>query len=299
MRNRTIVAAVAEPSAVAPLPRRAVSGIDPMVPRPFRIERVRQEVAGCFSWHLKPLDGASFHFLPGQFNMLYAPGVGEVAISVSGDCRDQTTLVHTIREVGTVTKAMALMRAGATVGVRGPFGSAWPVEAGYGKDVVFVTGTVGLAPLRPLIYEVLNRREKYGKVIINYGSRGTDDILFERDLHAWRGRFDLEVHVTVHTAHSGYRGRVGSVAAAVKIGRFDGENAVAFICRSEALTRPAVQALQDRGMTTDRIYVTLERNMKCGIGFCGHCQFGPTFMCKEGPVYRFDTIEKIFTVREL
>jgi NAD(P)H-flavin reductase len=299
MRNRTILESSAESVRIAPAPRRAVPGIDPMIPRPFRIERVRQEVASCFSWHLKPLDGVPFNFLPGQFNMLYAPGVGEVAISVSGDCRDHSTLVHTIREVGTVTKAMAAMRAGATVGVRGPFGSAWPVEAGYGKDVVFVTGTVGLAPLRPLIYEVLNRREKYGKVIINYGSRGTDDILYERDLHAWRGRFDLEVHVTVHTAHSGYRGRVGSVAAAVKIGRFDGENAVAFICRSEALTRPAVQALQDRGMTTDRIYVTLERNMKCGIGFCGHCQFGPTFMCKEGPVYRFDSIEKIFAIREL
>src|SRR5450755_16782 len=299
MRNRTLIEPVTAAAAAAPLPHRAVPGIDPMIPRPFRIERVKHEVTSCFSWHLKPLDGAPFHFLPGQFNMLYAPGVGEVAISVSGDCRDHATLVHTIREVGAVTKAMAKLRAGAMVGVRGPFGSAWPVEAGYGKDVVFVTGTVGLAPLRPLIYEVLNRREKYGKVIINYGSRGTDDILYERDLHAWRGRFDLEVHVTVHTAPSGYRGRVGSVAAAVKIGRFDGENAVAFICRSEALTRPAVQALQDRGMTTDRIYVTLERNMKCGIGFCGHCQFGPTFMCKEGPVYRFDSIEKIFTIREL
>jgi NAD(P)H-flavin reductase len=277
----------------------AFRALDPMIPRPFRIERVKSEVERCFSWHLKPLDGAPFHFLPGQFNMLYAPGIGEVAISASGDSRDHTILVHTIRAVGTVTKAMAALRAGAMVGVRGPFGSAWPIEAGYGKDVVFVTGTVGLAPLRPLIYEVLNRREKYGKVIINYGSRGTDDILYERDLHAWRGRFDLEVHVTVHTAKTGYRGRVGSVAAAVKISRFDGGNAVAFVCRSEAMTRTAVQALQERDVPTDRIYVTLERNMKCGIGFCGHCQFGPTFMCREGPVYRFDTIERIFSIREL
>ncbi len=221
MRHGPLVTPAAGAAAAQPAARE-VPALDPMVPRLFRIERVRQEVAGCFSWHLKALDGAPFHFLPGQFNMLYAPGIGEVAISVSGDCRDSKTLVHTIREVGTVTKAMAALRAGATVGVRGPFGSAWPVEAGYGKDVVFVTGTVGSAPLRPLIYEVLNRREKYGKVIVNYGSRGIDDILYERDLHVWRGRFDLEVHVTVHTAPSGYRGRVGSVAAAVKISRFDG-----------------------------------------------------------------------------
>jgi NAD(P)H-flavin reductase len=280
-------------------PRAVVPGLDPMVPRPYRIERVRAEVADVFSWHLKPLDNLASHILPGQFNMLYAPGIGEVAISVSGDCRDHTTLVHTIRAVGTVTKAMASLRAGAMVGVRGPFGSAWPIEAGYGKDVVFITGTVGLAPLRPLIYEVLNRREKYGKVIITYGSRGTDDILYERDLHTWRGRFDIDVNVTVHSAPSGYRGRVGSVAAAVKLSTFEGGNAVAFVCRSEALTLAAVLALQDRGLTTDRIYTTLERNMKCGIGFCGHCQFGPTFMCKEGPVYRFDSVERIFSIREL
>jgi NAD(P)H-flavin reductase len=272
---------------------------DPMVPRAFRIEHVRHEVKGVFSWHLKPVDGGSFEILPGQFNMLYAPGGGEVPIAVSGDCADRTGVIHTIRSVGTVTSAMALMRAGAMVGMRGPFGSAWPIEAGYGKDVVFITGTVGLAPLRPLIYEVIKRREKYGKVIITYGSRGMDDILYEHDLHTWRGRFDMDVHVTVHAAPSGYRGLVGSVADAVSRSSFEGGNAVAYVCRSEALTLAAVLALQERGLTTDRIYTTLERSMKCGIGFCGHCQFGPTFMCKEGPVYRFDTIERIFAIREL
>jgi NAD(P)H-flavin reductase len=275
------------------------SALDPMVPRAFRVEHVRREVKDVFSWQLRPLDGAAVQIAPGQFNMLYAPGVGEVAISVSGDCSDDSALVHTIRAVGTVTRAMAQLQAGAMVGVRGPFGSAWPIEAGYGKDVVFITGTVGLAPLRPLIYEVLKRREKYGKVIITYGSRGVDDILYERDLHTWRGRFDMDVNVTVHTAPTGYRGLVGSVAEAVNRSTFEGGNAIAFVCRSEALTLAAVRALQQRGMTTDCMYTTLERSMKCGIGFCGHCQFGPTFMCKEGPVYRFDTIERLFAIREL
>ncbi len=272
--------------------------VDPMVPRPFRIVRVKREIAGVFTWQLVPKDGAPFFFQPGQFNMLYAPGIGEVAISVSGDPRNPSELVHTIREVGTVTKAMSALAAGDAVGVRGPFGTGWPVEAAYGYDVVFVTGTIGLAPLRPLIYEVLHRRQEYGKAIICYGSRGTADILFERELHEWRGRLDMEVHVTVHTAPSGYRGRVGSVASAIHISRFDGSKTIAFVCRSEAMTTSAVAALHECGITSDRIYVTLERNMKCAVGFCGHCQFGPTFMCKEGPVYRFDTIESLFAVRE-
>ena len=287
-------AAVLAPAVSAP----AVSG-DPMVPRPFRIVRRVKEVDGCFTLHLRSLDGRPYGFKPGQFNMLYVFGVGEVAISVSGDCRDLNTLVHTIREVGTVTRAMAQLKVGDTIGVRGPFGNPWPIEVAYGHDVLFVTGTVGLAPLRPLVYEVLNRREHFGKVVVCYGSRGTHDILYEKLLHQWRGRVDMQVHVTVHSAPAGYRGRGGSVANLVKIARFDPEQTIAYVCRSETMTRPAVQALNERGVTADRIYVTLERNMKCGVGFCGHCQMGGSFMCKDGPVYRYDTIEHVFSVREL
>ena len=231
--------------------------------------------------------------------MLYAPGAGEVAISVSGDCRNADLLVHTIREVGTVTKTMGTFKAGATVGVRGPFGSRWPIESAYERDVLFVTGTIGLAPLRPLVYEVLAQRERFGKVIVVYGSRGLQDVLYESELHAWRGRFDMQVHVTAHTAPSGYRGRVGSLAAAVGAARFDGANATAFVCRSEAMTPAAVRALQTHGVPSPHIYVTLERSMKCGIGFCGHCQLGPSFMCREGPVYRYDRIAPYLAIREL
>lgn len=272
---------------------------DPMLTRPFRIVRRIAEVDGCFTLHLRAEDGSPFAYRPGQFNMLYVFGVGEVAISISGDCRDLTTLVHTVREVGTVTRAMAKLKAGDVIGVRGPFGSPWPIEESYGNDILFVTGTIGLAPLRPLIYEVLHRREHFGKVVLCYGSRGLHDILYEKLLHQWRGRFDMQVHVTAHSAPAGYRGRVGSVAGLVKIARFDPEHTTAYVCRSETMTRPAVQALHDRGVTSDRIYVTLERNMKCAVGFCGHCQMGSSFMCKDGPVYRYDTIERIFSIREL
>lgn len=272
---------------------------DPMVPRPFRITRVKREVHGVFTWHMVPVDGGGFSYKPGQFNMLYLFGVGEVPISISGDSRDAEKIVHTIRIAGSVTKVMAGLGVGDTIGVRGPFGRPWPIEPIYGSDVIFVTGTIGLAPLRPLIYEVLHQRDQFGKVVICYGSRGTEDILYEDELRLWRGRFDTNVHVTVHAAHSGYRGRVGSVAAAVRIARIEGVDTQAFVCRSEVMTKPAVDALKARGVTTDRIWVTLERNMKCGIGLCGHCQFGPSFMCKDGPVYRFDEIEHLFEIREL
>lgn len=272
---------------------------DPMVPRLFRIKRVKREVPGVFTWHLEAEDGQPFHFRPGQFNMLYGFGLGEVAISISGDCRESGILMHTIRAVGSVTREMAKLKAGAVIGVRGPFGRGWPIDEVTGNDIIFVTGTVGLAPLRPLILEVLARRNEFGKVVLCYGSRGTDDILYEEDLHIWRGRFDTNVHVTVHSAPAGYRGRVGSVATAVRAAKLDGENSQAFVCRSESMTKPAVDALHEKGIASDRIWVTLERNMKCGIGLCGHCQFGPTFMCKDGPVYRYDQIERLFTTREL
>lgn len=272
---------------------------DPMLPRQFRITKVKTEVPGVFTWHLTPLDGGGFAYKAGQFNMLYVFGVGEVPISISGDPRDSSKLIHTIRVAGSVTKVMAKMKAGEVVGVRGPFGRPWPIEAAYGSDVIFVTGTIGLAPLRPLIHEVLHQREQFGKVVICYGSRGTGDILYEDDLHHWRGRFDVNVHVTVHSAPAGYRGRVGSVAAAVRVARITGDSTTAFVCRSESMTKPAVDALHERGVTSDRIWVTLERNMRCGVGLCGHCQFGPTFMCKDGPVYRFDEIEPLFSVREV
>ncbi|MEJ0017435.1 MAG: FAD/NAD(P)-binding protein [Acetobacteraceae bacterium] len=272
---------------------------DPMLPRQFRIAQVTREVPGVFTWTLKSLDRRGFGFQPGQFNMVWLPGVGEIPLSISGDCREPYTLVHTIRAVGPVTNMMQQARPGTVVGVRGPFGRPWPIEAAVGCDVIFVTSTVGLAPLRPLIVEVLHRRDDFGKVVICYGSRGTEDILFEADLHEWRARFDTNVHVTVHAAHSGYRGRVGGVAAAINIARIDGAATQAFVCRSEALTRQAVATLGERGVTGDRVWVTLERSMKCGIGLCGHCQFGPSFMCKDGPIYRFDQIEALYSVREL
>jgi len=303
-------------TAVSPA-QAAVEAPDPMLPRPFKVRRTRRELSDTFTMELAPADGGVFPFLPGQFNMLYVFGVGEVPISICGDPGDPSTLVHTTRSVGKVTEAMALLhgaedankrrvrqalaerRAGDTVGVRGPFGSHWPVEAAYGEDVVFVAGGIGLAPLRPAIYRVLSERGKFGNVIVFYGARTPEDILFRKELQSWRSRFDVDVQVTVDRATGRWNGRVGVVTDLIKGGGFDRYHAAAFVCGPEIMMRYTVQTLQDRGLDSDRVYVSMERNMKCAVGFCGHCQFGPTFVCRDGPVYRFDRIEDIFTIWEL
>ena len=191
------------------------------------------------------------------------------------------------------------MGVGQTIGLRGPFGTAWPVEKLEGNDIVIVTGGIGLAPLRPAIYRILANRSKYGNVCIMYGARTPEDILFRKELEKWRGQFDLQVDVTVDYATGRWAGRVGVVTQLIHRGGFDPHSAVALVCGPEIMMRFAVEALEDRGIAPKRIYVSLERNMKCGTGFCGHCQLGGDFVCRDGPVFRFDAIADRFLVQEL
>jgi NAD(P)H-flavin reductase len=277
----------------------AAAARDPMLPRPFRIEALKRELSDTVTLALKPTDGGAFRFQPGQFNMLYSFGVGEVPISISGDPAETSVLLHTIRAVGRASGALAALKPGDTVGVRGPFGSPWPVEACYGSDILILGGGVGLAPLRPAVHAVLAQREKFGNVVILYGARTPEDILFLKDLKAWRSRFDLNCQVTVDRVTGKWSGRVGVVTQLIKSGGFDRHHTVAMLCGPEVMMRFGVQALNENGISDDRIYVSMERNMKCAVGFCGHCQFGPTFVCKDGPVYRFDGIKDIFKLREL
>lgn len=284
---------------VVPLPA-ATPGSDPMTPRLFRVEKTRRDLADTHTLWLRPQEGGPFRFAPGQFNMLYAFGIGEVPISISGDPGDSGVLVHTIRAVGKVSDALCRMKAGDTVGVRGPFGTPWPVAESYGKDVVFMAGGIGLAPLRPAILAVLAERERFGHVVLCYGARTPADILFEKELHAWRGRFDLSVHVTVDRVPEGvWNGAVGVVTHLLRRGGFDPLHTLAMICGPEVMMRYAIQALNEKGVDNEGVYVSMERNMKCGVGLCGHCQFGPGFVCRDGPVYRFDRIASLFPIWEL
>ena len=273
---------------------------DPMVPSPFRVQRVRKETYDTFTLELEPANGANgFSFAPGQFNMVYVPGVGEVPISISGDPARRQTLIHTVRPVGTVTQKIGKRGRGGVLGVRGPFGSSWPVEEAAGSDVVIVAGGIGLAPLRPALYYIMANREKYGRVVLLYGARTPEDLLYKAELPKWRGHFDLQVEVTVDTASGGWRGNVGVVTTLIPPARFDPENTVAMVCGPEVMMRFTLTELERRGVPAENTFISMERNMKCAVGFCGHCQFGPTFICKDGPVFRYDQIQPFFATREI
>jgi len=265
-----------------------------MLPDLYRIQRLRMETDDTFTLEMVPEgDHARFSFLPGQFNMLYVFGVGEVPISISSDPSSAPTIQHTTRVVGTVTKAMGDLKPGDSIGIRGPFGTHWPVEQSTDRDILIVAGGIGLAPLRPALFWLMSHREQYRKVVLLYGTRSPEDILYRHELEHWRGKFDLEIQVTVDRAASTWRGNVGVVTTMIPRAPFDPSNTTAFICGPEVMMLFTVMELRKRGVAADRTFLSMERNMKCGIGWCGHCQFGPVFVCKDGPVFRLDTIERI------
>jgi NAD(P)H-flavin reductase len=270
-----------------------------MTPSPFLVQRMRRETHDTYTVELRPANGAGpVAFAAGQFNMLYVFGVGEVPMSITGDPGKPRSLVHTTRNVGAVTGTVSKLKRGDTVGIRGPFGSHWPVDEAAGKDIILAAGGVGLAPLRSAFYQILSDRAKYGKVNLIYGTRTPDDILYQDELEQWRSRLDVQVEVTVDRAPANWRGTVGVVTALISKVSFDPRHALAMVCGPEVMMRFAARELEDRGVGMDRIYISMERNMKCAVGFCGHCQFGPQFVCKEGPVFRYDRIAPFLRVHE-
>jgi NAD(P)H-flavin reductase len=274
----------------------AAIGSDAMLPAAWHIERVRRETHDTFTLELAP-DGsrADCAFEPGQFNMVYVMGAGEVPISISGDPRQHRKVVHTTRAVGRVTHLMSELKVGDHVGVRGPYGTPWPIAAARGHDVVLVAGGIGLAPLRPALYAILHRRADYGNVVLLYGTRSPGDILFRQELEHWRARFDLDVHVTVDRGSPSWQGNVGVVTTLVQKSPFTPRDTVAFICGPEVMMRFTANELQRRGVALDHIHVSMERNMKCAIGLCGHCQIGGLFVCRDGPVFPYPRVADLVT----
>jgi NAD(P)H-flavin reductase len=271
-----------------------------MVPRLYSILRRRNDTHDTFTLELTPNDGGEpKSFEPGQFNMLYVFGVGEVPISISGDPAKSDRLVHTIREVGKVTSALRSLKKGDIVGVRGPYGNSWPARGAEGDDFVILAGGIGLAPLRPVVYSVLRNRRKYGRVSILYGTRAPRDLLYTKELQKWRARFDMEVEITVDRALRPWRGNVGVVTTLIPRAHFDPAQTTVMICGPEIMMRFSIMELRKLGVPEEKIFVSMERNMKCGCGLCGHCQCGPYFICKDGPVFSYPQVKRLMSIREI
>lgn len=268
-----------------------------MTPRVMRVLKRHHDGPRTVTLDIAADDSASFQ--PGQFNMLSVFGVGEVPISLSGSATEHDRLRHTIRAVGPVSTALTRLSRGDLLGLRGPFGNGWPMQQAEGHDVVLVAGGLGLAPLRPAIYQLLSERERYGRITLLHGTRSPADILFHREIMAWRRHRNIDIEVTVDHAPPDWRGHVGVVTRLISSVPFETGNTLAFVCGPEVMMRFAIAALKDAGLGDETIYLSMERNMKCAVGFCGHCQFGPVFVCRDGPVFRHDRLGGLLNLKEI
>jgi NAD(P)H-flavin reductase len=277
------------------------AALDAMQPQPYRVASVGRETHDTFTLTLEPANGADgARFAPGQFSMLYVFGVGELPISISGDPDQAGRLVYTVRSVGPATQALVSRRPGDWLGVRGPFGAAWPLDAVRGKDVLIIAGGIGLAPLRPVIYHLLRHRDDYVRLIVLYGARSPGDLLYKKELATWARSPDTQVLTTVDYGGVNWRGRVGVVTTLFRPLRMHPDKTVAFVCGPEIMMRYVITELEEnRGVQANDIYVSMERNMKCGLGFCGHCQYGPHFICKDGPVFCYQRLRGLLGKHEL
>jgi len=272
----------------------------PWLPHMVTIGEIRPEVPGVTTYRLDfadPQVAASFAFRPGQFNMLYLPGIGESAISISSDAGEPKALLHTVRAAGGVTRALARMELGEQMALRGPFGSSWPMEACAGQDVVIACGGIGLAPLRPAIYHIVRHRDDYGRVALLYGARTPGDLLYTDEYEDWR-EADIAVEATVDIGDGNWRGNIGVVPVLFYRYRFPAARTHVLTCGPEVMIRFVVFEALARKIPREHIHLSMERNMNCAIGLCGHCQLGPSFICKDGPVFTYRQMEPYMHVED-
>jgi len=272
---------------------------NPMLPVPSVVRQLVKETPDTFTLTLERDRGHHGEsFQPGQFSMLWVFGVGELPISISGDPAQHDQLVYTVRSVGQATHKLVNSTVGNAIGVRGPFGTGWPIEAARGRDLLLLAGGIGLAPLRPVIYHVLQHRQDFGRLIVLYGSRSPRDLLYRKELAAWARQPDTQVLVTVDYGGLGWRGHVGVVTTLFKYARLP-RRSIAMVCGPEIMMRFVIRDLETQGLSPEDIYLSMERNMKCAVGFCGHCQYGPHFICKDGPVFPYPLVRPLLDKYEL
>jgi NAD(P)H-flavin reductase len=246
---------------------------------------------------LRPVDRPIPLHLPGQFTMLYAPGVGEVPVSISGTGPGQV-LVQTVRAVGAVTQALCGCAPGRMIGVRGPYGTDWDVASAAGGDLLIVAGGIGLAPLRGALQAALGQRDAYRRVVVLIGARSPEELIFVRDLGEW-GRRGADVELTVDRATAGWAGHVGVVTQLLRHATVDPGRTTALVCGPEIMMRLTARELLALGVPAARVRISLERNMRCGVAECGHCQLGPLLLCRDGPVVSYPVAAPLLAVREL
>ncbi len=271
----------------------------PYHPLPFIIKEIKEETPCCHTLVVEPKDQqVSASFEAGQFYMLYVFGHGEVPISVSGNPDIKGQLSFTIIDVGSITAALCALSVGDTIGLRGPFGSSWPIKTAENKELLIIAGGLGLAPLRPVIHHALHNEKYFKQTSLLLGARCPENILFQDEHKQWATKLNMAMTVD-DDAGCDWQGNVGVVTELITDKNIDTKNSIAMICGPEIMMRFAAHALLDKGMAASDIYVSMERNMKCALGHCGRCQYGPYFICKDGPVFSFDQVEHLFKVGEV
>lgn len=263
------------------------------------VERT-QESPTIFTLQLRLRDAAAqaaYRFAPGQFNMLYLPGVGEVPISVMSDPQERDGIGHTIRALGRVTRGLAALRPGGSLGLRGPYGRGWPLREMEGRDIVLVTGGLGCAPAVSVIHYLLRRRERYGKLVVIQGVKHAEDLIWREQYDRWATLPDTQVLLAASQGGALWPWHVGRATELLEQARFDPGRAAALMCGPEGMMRAAAEKLLARGLPESRLHLSMERNMQCAVGRCGHCQFGGAFVCRDGPVFDWGQVKSLLEHR--
>ncbi|AGA33827.1 2-polyprenylphenol hydroxylase and related flavodoxin oxidoreductase [Thioalkalivibrio nitratireducens DSM 14787] len=263
--------------------------------RPFEVEVVErvEETPTIYTLHLRFTDPGierSYRCQPGQFNMLYLYGVGEIPISIVSDPDSRGPVEHTIRSVGRVTRGMEMLRVGDRIGLRGPYGRGWPLQEAEGRDVVFVTGGLGCAPLVSLIRYVVERRERFGRIVILQGVKHSDDLIWRRQYERWQRLPDVQVLLASDVGGPNWPYSVGRVTVLFSQAAIDPDRSIVMLCGPEVMMKSSIERLLAIGVPPEVIWLSIERNMQCGIGHCGHCQLGPYFVCHDGPVFHYPAL---------
>lgn len=264
--------------------------------RPIPVEVIERitENPSIFTLHLRftdPADAEAYQLQPGQYNMLYLYGVGEIPISIVSDPEHGGVLEHTIRTVGRVTQGMERLQVGDQLGLRGPYGQGWPLEAAEGQDVVIVTGGLGCAPVVSMIRYILRRRERFGRLTILQGVKHTDDLIWRKQYEAWKRLPNTQVLLAADVGGPNWPYSVGKVTVLFSQAGIDPQRSIVLLCGPEIMMKASIDRLLALKVPAEAIWLSIERNMQCGIGHCGHCQVGPYFVCQDGPVFHYPKLQ--------